>query len=216
MSKKKRLISLMLVMVMVITIFPFSVSFGEETQTGDVTQQNEITAEGTEVADSQIDENGVIDNSQTDKTNDEASSEVIENKTDDKQTADVDNQKNEQSTDKDKTVEKTEKEKYVDWPQAPSWMDKSIKEWKKPDVKNGKVVEKVYGESTEKMTEDKLETVKEASSVAKTPKMTKGHEITEKALDFNVAVYINGKLYQGGDITVQKKDNFAYSVTWAP
>ena len=38
MSKKKRLISLMLVMVMVITIFPFSVSFGEETQTGDVTQ----------------------------------------------------------------------------------------------------------------------------------------------------------------------------------
>ena len=61
MSKKKRLISLMLVMVMVITIFPFSASFGEETQTGDVTQQNEITAEGTEVVDSQTDENGVID-----------------------------------------------------------------------------------------------------------------------------------------------------------
>lgn len=142
MSKKKRLISLMLVMVMVITIFPFSASFGEETQTGDVTQQNEITAEGTEVVDSQTDENGVIDNSQTDKTNDEASSEVIENKTDDKQTADVDNQKNEQSTDKDKTVEKTEKEKYVDCHRLHHGWTNPLKNGKSQMLKTAKSLKK--------------------------------------------------------------------------
>ena len=190
---KEKILSIALVITMLITMLP-TTTFATVAQNG---KTNTVVSEESSTENSDKLENEAQENSK--EENQKTETEKQDKETEEgKETNNEENQKNEEK---------------IDWPQKPNWIGKNPESLGVPQLQSGQNSSSFYAVPDDDITKEDLDKAKEESNDLN---VQEGKEISPDKFNMKLAVFINGKEYNGGDITVKEGENFSYRVDWGP
>ena len=188
---KEKILSIALVITMLITMLP-TTTFATVAQNG---KTNTVVSEESSTENSDKLENEAQENSKEENQKTETEKQYKDTE-EGKETNNEENQKNEEK---------------IDWPQKPNWIGKNPESLGVPQLQSGQNSSSFYAVPDDDITKEDLDKAKEESNDLN---VQEGKEISPDKFNMKLAVFINGKEYNGEDITVKEGENFSYRVDW--
>ena len=195
-SFKKKFLSLILVIAMLITVVPTNV-FATFTKNDNTVVTEESKPENNSNIDNQVQDKNENEEQKV-ETNHSNSMIGDESKKED--------DKNQENTD-DKENNK------IDWPEKPNWIGKTPEAMGVPYLESGQNSSSFYAVPEDEFTQKDIDKAKEESANLD---VEKGKEIQSEYFNLKLKVFINGKEYNGGDVSVKEGENFSYRLDWGP
>ena len=184
---RKKFLSILLVVVMVITMLPINI-LATPIQNND---EKEIIS-GENIKEEDLEE---------DKNHEVSDEEDIDISSDDKEDIEEDSDKQNNNNEK------------IDWPNKPGWIGKNPSLSGVLELESGQNLSSFYAKPQSWVTNAHIEKAQEESKEAE---VDKGNKISEEKFNMKLVVFINGKEYNGGNVTVKEGENFSYRLDWGP
>lgn len=203
---KKKILSLLLVVAMLMTMIPTNIlAITAENNN----EEEVISGESIIKEDSSLDiENQDISKNEDDEISSENNNEEIQDENNEENNKEEDKENPELNDDK---LENDKSE--IEWPKKPSWVGKNPNLLGVPELQSGQNSSSFYAIPQLWVTNTHIEKAQEES---KDLQVDNKKEISEENFNMKLAVFIDGKEYKNGNITVKEGENFSYRLDWGP